>query len=59
MKNNPNHIDINRATGTGISFASGGSLIGAELAGLAGALVFAIVLGLIGFAIVALIKNAR
>jgi len=52
-------VDINKAAGTGISFASGGALIGAEVAGLIGGLLFAIILGLIGFAIVASIKNAR
>jgi predicted lipid-binding transport protein (Tim44 family) len=58
-RNGNNHIDLNKATGTGISFASGGALIGAELAGLIGGLIFAVILGLIGFAIVALIRNAR
>lgn len=54
------NFDINKATGTGLSFASGGGMIGAEIAGLIGALLFAVVLGVIGFLIVsALLKNER
>lgn len=58
-KNSGDHIDLKKATGTSISFASGGGLLGGSLAGLFGALLLAVILGLIGFAIVASLKNER
>lgn len=57
--NTGNHVDLKRATGTGISFASGGALVGAEAAGLIGSLIGALVLGLIGIALIALIKSVK
>ena len=54
------HVDINKAAGTGISFASGGALIGSEVAGLIGSIVGAVALGLIGVLLIYLLfKNSK
>jgi hypothetical protein len=53
------NVDINKAAGTGISFASGGAMIGAEVAGIIGSICGAILLAIIGIVIIYLIKNSK
>lgn len=57
MNSNKHHVDIKKAAGTGISFASGGALVGSEIAGLIGSLIFAVVLGIIGIWLVSMLFN--